>query len=121
MLTNEEAERARDLFRAGHPYAEIARRLGRDRATIRAYLTGRRTVGVRRGHPNPLSPYIPYCIERLSLNPQLTASTLYGDVVARGYPQSYSSFTRALRSLGLRPASRSRTGGSHRFVCSYEY
>ena len=47
MLTWEEDIDAHALRRRGWTISAIARHLGRDRKTIRAYLAGQRTPGVR--------------------------------------------------------------------------
>ncbi|WP_420715183.1 terminase gpP N-terminus-related DNA-binding protein [Streptomyces sp. XY332] len=48
MLTREEDAAAHALRRQGWTISAIARHLGRDRKTIRAYLNGERTPGERR-------------------------------------------------------------------------
>ena len=47
MLTWEEDVDAHALRRRGWSISAIARHLGKDRKTIRAYLNGERTAGVR--------------------------------------------------------------------------
>ncbi len=83
----------------------IARHLGRDRKTIRAYLSGQRQPGVRaKTAPDGFEKYAFYCAERLAEDPHLWATALLDEVSALGYVGGYSSFTRGLRSRGLRPA-----------------
>ena len=83
----------------------IARHLGRDRRTIRAYLSGQRQPGVRvKTAPDGFDKYAGYCTERLAEDPHLWATALLDEVTALGYGGGYSSFTRALRTRGLRPA-----------------
>jgi transcriptional regulator with XRE-family HTH domain len=54
MLTWEEDVQAHALRRQGWTISAIARHLGRDRKTIRAFLRGERTPGVRvRRAPDP--------------------------------------------------------------------
>ena len=48
MLTREEDIDAHTLRRQGWSISAIARHLGRDRKTIRAYLAGERVAGVRK-------------------------------------------------------------------------
>jgi predicted transcriptional regulator len=48
MLTWEEELEAEALFKRGWTISAIARHLGRDRKTVRAYLTGQRVPGERR-------------------------------------------------------------------------
>ncbi len=50
----------------GWSITAIANHLGRDRKTIRSYLTGERTPGVRaRSTPDPLESFVPYLTQRL--------------------------------------------------------
>lgn len=103
MLTAAEEKEARDLFQLGYSISAISRHLGRDRATIRAYLRGERTTGAPRARPSALDPFLDYCRRQLTGSPHLPAAVLYADVVTRGYSGSYSSFTRAIRTHRLRP------------------
>jgi Putative ATPase subunit of terminase (gpP-like) len=49
------------LFKRGWTVSAIARHLGRDRKTVRSYLSGERTPGVRRSsQPDPLDEYRAY-------------------------------------------------------------
>jgi hypothetical protein len=82
----------------------IARHVGADRKTIRAYLSGARVPGVRaRGTPDEVAPFVEYCRLRLVDDPHLWAVTLHDEVRELGYPGGYSTFTRAIRTLRLRP------------------
>ena len=72
MLTEEEHVEAVALHRRGWSIAAIARHLGRDRKTSRAYLRGKRTVGVRRrAVPDHFAPYVPYLAARLVEDPHV--------------------------------------------------
>jgi transposase len=104
MLTWEEDVEATALRTQGWTISAIAKHLGRDRKTIRSYLTGERVPGARiPSTPDRFEPYADYCSIRLADDPHLWASTLFEEVVGLGYPGSYPSFTRALRGRGLRP------------------
>lgn len=103
MLTREENVDAHALRRQGWTISAIARHLGRDRKTIRAYLNGERTAGQRRQAPDAFVPFLPYCRQRLADDPHLWASTLFDEVVGLGYEGAYSTFTRALRRYRVRP------------------
>jgi transposase len=88
----------------GWTVSAIARHVGADRKTIRAYLSGVRTPGVRaRGTPDEFAPFAEYCRLRLVDDPHLWAVTLYDEVRELGYPGGYSTFTRTVRTLRLRP------------------
>ncbi|MFJ7274219.1 IS21 family transposase [Kitasatospora sp. NPDC098663] len=104
MLTKEEYENVRDLHLQGWSISAIARHLGHDRKTVRLYLRGERTVGIRSSAQDQLSAFLPYCRQRLADDPHLPASTLFDEVSALGYPGGYSTFTRALRKYRVRPA-----------------
>jgi transposase len=104
MLTEEEFVEASALHRRGWSISAIARHLGRDRKTIRAYLRGERAPGVRRRfQPDHFVIFEPYARERLAEDPHLWGSTLYDEVVALGYPRSYVTFVREIRRRRLRP------------------
>ncbi len=104
MISRGEDVEARALKNRGWSIAAIARHLGRDPKTIRAYLNGEREAGVRRSSvPDPLEPYRAYLVARFADNAHIWASALFDEVVLLGYPQSYVSFARQLRLAGLRP------------------
>ena len=104
MITREEDIDAHALRRQGWTISAIARHLGRDRKTIRAYLRGDREPGVRaRPAADPFEPSAAYCTARLTEDPHLWATTLFDEVTALGYCHSYPAFTRQLRGRGLRP------------------
>jgi transposase len=104
MLTREEDIDAHALHKRGWSISAIARHLDRDRKTIRAYLTGGREAGVRaRGGEDLFERFVDYVRERLAEDPHLWAMTLFDELVALGYAQSYPTLTRQIRDRGLRP------------------
>ncbi|WP_234432682.1 IS21 family transposase [Streptomyces sp. MUSC 125] len=94
---------AHALRRQGWTISAIARHLGRDRKTIRAYLNGEIEPGRRRQAPDALVPFLEYCRQRLADDPHLWGSTLFDEVRELGYEGAYSTFTRALRRHQVRP------------------
>lgn len=105
MLTLEDDIDVHALARQGWSVSAIARHTGHDRKTIRAYLSGQRTAGVRAPSGVDLfEPFIDYMVKRLTEDPHLLALTLFEEVVELGFDQSYPTFTRAIRVRGLRPA-----------------
>jgi transposase len=106
---------AEALFKRGWTISAIARHLGRDRKTVRAYLSGERAPGVRRrSTPEVFESFAAYVGQRLADDRHVWASTLFDEVVELGYPGSYPSFTRALRARGLRPSCPECAAGRHR-------
>jgi transposase len=104
MLTREDDIDVHALRRQGWTISAIARHLGRDRKTIRAYLSGRE-AGVRaRSWADPFDVFAAYCAARLSDDPHLWASALFDELLELGYDRSYPTMTRQLRARGLRPA-----------------
>lgn len=104
MLTREEDIDAHALYRRGWTISAIARHLGRDRKTIRAYLAGERVAGVRKSaEGDPFEPFVDYVRERLTEDPHLWAVTLFDEVTGLGFDRSYPTFTRQVRVRGLRP------------------
>jgi hypothetical protein len=88
----------------GWSVSAIARHLGCDRKTVRAYVRGERQAGVRAGTaPDPLAPFAAYLFARFTDDPQLWATALFDEVTPLGYRLSYASFARQLRRAGLRP------------------
>lgn len=105
MISQEEDVDAHALRRQGMSISAIARHLGRDRATIRAYLNGDRTPGQRKpSGVDAFGPYAAYVAQRLANDPHVWAVALFDEVTAAGYAGSYPTFTRKIRDLGLRPA-----------------
>ena len=71
------------LFKRGWTVSAIARHLGRDRKTIRSYLSGERAPGVRRSDkPDSIDGYRAYVAARFADDPHLWASALFDEVVA---------------------------------------
>jgi transposase len=104
MLSLEEDVEAQALRDQGWSISAIARHLGRDRKTIRRYLTGEQAPGQRKpAGPDPFEPFVAYCRTRLADDPHLWASTLLDELADLGYDGGYSTFTRALRRYQLRP------------------
>ncbi|WP_326607851.1 hypothetical protein [Streptomyces sp. NBC_01800] len=94
---------AHALRRQRWTISAIARHLGRDRKTIRAYLIGEQVPGERRQSADAFVQFLEYSRQRLADDPHLWASTLFDEVKALGYAGGYSTFTRALRRYQVRP------------------
>jgi transposase len=115
MLTQGEDVEVHALARRGWSVSAIARHLGRDRKTVRAYLTGERQPGRRASaKPDPLAPFAAYLAARFADDPHLWATALFDEVVPLGYGCSYVSFARQLRLAGLRPHCEACAGVSGR-------
>lgn len=104
MLSWEADVEAHALREQGWTISAIARHMGHDRKTIRAYLTGARVPEQRvRREPTVAEPFLEYCRLRLVEDPHLWASTLHDELVGLGFTGSYSSLTAAIRAHRLRP------------------
>lgn len=104
MISRGEDVEAQALKNRGWSTSAIARHVGRDRKTVRAYLNGERSAGVRRrSKPDPIDVYKDYLTARFADDPHIWASALYDEVVPLGYACSYVSFARQLRLAQLRP------------------
>lgn len=103
MLTREEDVEITAFRKRGWSLSAIARHLGISRNTVKVYARGERVAGVRRAVPDPIQPYVEYIGIRLRDDPHVWGSALYDEVRGLGYEQSYVSFVRKLRVLGLRP------------------
>ena len=104
MLSEEDDVDIHALKRQGMTISEIARRTDHDRKTIRAYLSGQRTFGVRqRAAPDSFGGFVDYVTARLIEDPHLWAVTLRDELGPLGYEGSYQTLTRQIRDRGLRP------------------
>ena len=104
MLTQGEDVEVHALHQRGWSISAIARHLERDRKTVRAYVRGERQPGVRRrAGPDTIEPFVPYLRARFDDDPHLWLTSLYDEIIALGYPRSYPTFVRSVRSHGLRP------------------
>ncbi|MGH7319317.1 MAG: IS21 family transposase [Candidatus Rokuibacteriota bacterium] len=104
MLAREEDVEAQALRAQGWSISAIARHLGRDRGTVRSYLNGERTPGVRRkSTQDPFDRFEPYARQRLADDPHLQVSTLLRELKTLGFSGSYQTFTRQVRARSLRP------------------
>ncbi|HEX9499151.1 MAG TPA: helix-turn-helix domain-containing protein [Mycobacterium sp.] len=113
MLAWELVVEAQALRSQGWTVSAIARHLGVTRVTVRRYLSGEATPGVRaRSAPDRFAEYVEYCRLRLGADPHLWATTLFDEVTALGFTGSYPSFTRAMRERALRPVCRSCKQGA---------
>ncbi|WP_344442425.1 Mu transposase domain-containing protein [Kitasatospora nipponensis] len=99
----EEYEEACALRSQGWSVSAIGRHLGRDRKTVRSYLSGQRIAGTRAPAHNEYLRYASYCQQRLNDDPHLQATVLHAEIVRLGYSGGYSTFTRAVRGHLIRP------------------
>lgn len=121
MLTREEDIDVHALRRRGWTISAIARHLGRDRKTVRAYLAGRESGVRKQTRTDPFDRFEAYCRQRLTDDPHVWASTLFDEMLELGYAQSYPTFTRALRARRLRPACESCAPAKGRPVAVIEH
>src|SRR6266581_1505432 len=104
MLAREEQVEAHALRAQGWSVSAITRHLGRDRKTVRAYLSGERRPGVRRSTgEDPYARFKPYTRQRLKDDPHLQLRTLLRELEPLGFSGSYQTLTRAVRARSLRP------------------
>jgi transposase len=111
MLTEEDDVEIHALARRGWSVSAIARHTGRDRKTVRKYLSdGKRA---REPAPSCLEPYREYLAARFADDAHVDGTVLFREVKALGFERSYVTFVRQLRVLALRPRCEAcRTGGS---------
>ena len=122
MLAQEEYVEAHALKRRGWSISAIARHLGRDRKTVRAYLAGESAAGRRRpGGPDPFEMVEAYVRLRLAEDPHLWATALFDEAKSLGYEQSYVTFARKIRNRGLRPACGACSGTRGRAVAIIDH
>jgi hypothetical protein len=104
MLPRHRAEKILTLSEAGWSVRAIADQLGHSPQTIRGYLNGRRTPGVRAPRPSLLTDLLAdYCRQRFAEDPHLRPSTLFNEVTELGFQASRSTFYRELTQRRLSP------------------
>ncbi|MEU8250640.1 TniQ family protein [Nonomuraea sp. NPDC048916] len=97
MLPQDRAEKILTLGQAGWSVRAIADQLGHSPQTIRDYLNGRTTPGLRAPRPSLLTdPLADYCRQRLAEDPHLRPSTLFNEVTELGFQGSRATFYREL-------------------------
>ena len=110
MLTEEDDVEIHALARRGWSVSAIARHTGRDRKTVRKYLSGQRPL--REAAPSCVEPFREYLAARFAEDAHVDATVLYREVSELGFERSYVTFARQVRELGLRPRCEAcRTGG----------
>jgi transposase len=104
MLTREEDVEIYALHKRGWSISAIARHTGRNRRTIRNYINGVTTPGVRKpAGEDSFAPFVDYVSARLREDPHLWARTLCDELEGLGFGLSYQSLTRNIRARELRP------------------
>ena len=107
MLPRDRAEKILTLGKAGWPVRAIADQLGHSEPTIRGYLSGRTTPGVRAPRPSLLTdPLAGYCRQRFAEDPHLRPSTLFNELTELGFRASRTTFYRELTRRRLSPPGR---------------
>jgi transposase len=110
MLTEEDDVEIHALARRGWSVSAIARHTGRDRKTVRKYVSGPRQG--RESAPSCLEPFRDYLVARFVDDAHVDGTVLFREVSELGFERSYVTFVRELRRLGLRPRCEAcRTGG----------
>ena len=104
MLTWEDDVELHALRKRGWTITAIANHANLDRKTVRKYLAGDGTPGVRaRPGPDRFEPFADYVTARLVEDPHLWARTLFDELEDMGFELSYQSLTRIIRERALRP------------------
>ena len=120
MLTWEDDVDIHALHRQGWTISAIARHTGRDRKTVRAYLSGLRSPGARaKPAGDPFEAFVDYVTVRLVEDPHLWALTLLDELGPLGFAGSYPTLTRQIRTRRLRPdclACRGATGRANAII-----
>ncbi|MFZ0973718.1 MAG: hypothetical protein WAN22_15920 [Solirubrobacteraceae bacterium] len=102
MLTQENDVEIHALAARGWNQSAISRHTGRDRKTVRKYLTAG-GVPVRERAASCLEPWRGYIAARFVDDPHLPAVTLLDELAAAGFTRSYPTLVRELRRTELRP------------------
>ena len=112
MLTQEDDVEIHALYARGWSLSAISRHTGRDRKTVRRYITGQ--APARERAASCLEPFRGYITARFVEDPHLPAVTLLGELAEAGFGRSYPTLVRELRRLQLRPAVWSVSSGAAR-------
>jgi transposase len=100
MLSWEEFVELRNLYERGWSISAIARHLGKDRKTVRRYLTDPQArPGVRKPAGRLLDGYAAYVAARLEDNPHLAATVLGRELGELGFAGSYRTLARHLTDV----------------------
>ena len=104
MITHGDDVEIHALRAQGWSISAIARHLGLDRKTVRAYVAGEREAGVRASSGvDPFDAVADYVRQRLAEDPHVRATVLFAEAQKLGYGASYPTFVRRIRHGGLRP------------------
>jgi hypothetical protein len=104
MLPRDRVEQILNLGEAGWSARAIADQLGHSPRTIRDYLNGRRTPGLRAPRSSLLTDHLAdYCRQRLTEDLQLRPITLFNEVIELGFQGSRATFYRELARRQLSP------------------
>jgi len=103
MLTQENDVEIHALAARGWNQSAISRHTGRDRKTVRKYLTAGEELVRRERAASCLEPWRAYIAARFVDDPHLPAVTLLDELTAAGFDRSYPTLVRELRRTGLRP------------------
>lgn len=101
MLTEENDVEMHALHARGWNLSAISRHTGRDRKTIRKYLSGEQVVRERAA--SCLEPFRGYIAARFVDDPHLPAVSLFDELTDAGFARSYPTLVRELRRIELRP------------------
>ena len=124
MITQGEDVEIHALKNQGWTISAIARHVGRDRKTVRAYLNADRQVDVRRNNTvDPFDRIEAYVRQRLFEDRHLRATVLFVEVQALpgGYDRVYQTFTRQIRDRQLRPHCEACAGSNGRAHADIEH
>jgi transposase len=103
MLTQENDVEIHALAARGWNQSAISRHTGRDRKTVRKYLSAGEELLVREPAASCLEPWRAYIAARFVDDPHLPAVTLLDELAAAGFDRSYPTLVRELRRTALRP------------------
>src|ERR1017187_8859132 len=103
MLRQEDDVEIHALAARGWNQSAISRHTGRDRKTVRKFLSAGEEPLVREPAASCLEPWRGYIATRFVDDPHLPAVTLLDELTAAGFDRSYPTLVRELRRTALRP------------------